>query len=94
MQIEFSLNPNCSEAVCRIKVSRMPVNKRNELYRKLDEAISKYCEEGGETSLSLDEMFGLKIITIDGDMPYNNYEEIESIIAPYNNMVKVENSDN
>lgn len=91
---ENSLWANCSEAVCRIKVSRMPRNKRTELYRKLEEAVNKYLDEDGNTSISMGEIFGLKIITIDGDMPYNNFEEIEGILAPYNSMIKVESGDN
>jgi len=94
MKIELSLNPNCSEAVCRIKVNRMPRNKKAELYRKLEEAVNKYSEEGGETSISMGRMFGIEMITIDGDMPFNDPNTIEEIITPYRSMVKVECSDN
>lgn len=75
------LIPNCSEAICRIKVSNLDSNEINKLKNKL-EILGKEKEcDGGDSNKFWDStIFGMDIISADGDFPYNCQEEIGNAI--------------
>jgi len=74
------LNPNCSEAVMKINVSKVDKQLVEFLSNQLDEAIIEY---NYETDIFRETMFGLDIIKIRGDMPYNDPEKLIKIIEQY-----------
>jgi hypothetical protein len=80
MKVENSLNPNCSEAVMRIRTDRLSAEEKERLYNTLDGAIKNYDYE---TYINEGTSFGVQIITVSGDMPFNKSEELENITSSY-----------
>lgn len=80
MIIENSLNPNCSEAVMRIKADQLSKKKQNQLFKELEKAIKKYDYD---TWVSEATIFGIGCFEIKGDMPYNDPKTLEAIIKKY-----------
>ena len=78
------LNPNCSEAVFRIDVSEFKWDKKAQ--REFDKAVMEaldeseldfYIGEGNltethEVNMNEQDIFGKKVLTMNGEMPYNN----------------------
>ena len=80
MKIENSLNPNCSEAVMRIRVSALTKLEKRNLYKELRKAVKKY---NYDTNLFEDTIFDIKVFIVDGDMPYNDEDKLKEIINKY-----------
>lgn len=80
----IELNPNCSEATMRINVNDL----NDEQIDELKEAIENIDIEKGEVrfnstgndSISIKDIFGIKVIEVDGDFPFNHVEPLENVI--------------
>ncbi len=76
-----TLNPNCSEAVMRIRTDKMTPEQKDKLFKELETKFdSSENDEARDTSVSEEEIFGIPTIKIDGQMPYNNSEEIQEVL--------------
>jgi len=103
------LNPNCSEAVCRILLSNLTESEINEilsLLRSIDnihgnESLSSYKVDENkpvedlvsydyefvkqvkeywyDTTWSIEDVFGIQVIRIQGDTPYNFPDWLEKL---------------
>lgn len=72
----MKLNPNCSEAIFRLRTGKLNTSEKQEL----NKVISKLRDDKelwGDTYDSEKEIFGVKHIEISGDAPYHNGKEIE-----------------
>jgi len=58
-------------------------NSNEEEKTEWDDQDKKKEFEWYETSVSEDKIFGTNVITIDGNAPYNSYEEVVSVIKRY-----------
>jgi len=98
MQIDIGINPNCSEATIRILLQGQNEKKIEALKNKLSLEIDKdYMPEeksewDGDPTREFDfseayindkTIFGVRVLEISGDAPYNHGEEITSIIKRY-----------
>ncbi len=70
---EIELNPNCSEAVMRIRTDNLNECERGRLTNLLQE-LEKDEERWYHTGFSDETIFGVSCITIQGDVPYNNLD--------------------
>ena len=113
MQIEYGVNPDCSESTVRINVTDIDENKILALLEKLEfectEDFSVILEEeqqewdglglqreydmSSDTYVKLETIFGKKIITISGNAPYNNSEDLSSIVLKHIKNPEIEWSD-
>ena len=92
----FILNPNCSEAVCRIRIDRLTDAEKE----KLDEAVDKLMKNDemdwtDNTRSGHERIFGIECLIIDGDLPYNGSEDIDKTLhqLPFFNKLQVEYSE-
>ena len=76
MKIEFSLNPNCSEATLHFRTDNLSADKKKALFSALKKAVEKY---NYETWVFEDTCFGIQMITVNGDMPYNDPDTLIKI---------------
>ena len=81
MIIENSLNPNCSEAVLRIKVENMDKKEKEKMIKELQKAVKKYDYE---TYVETNKIFDTDLVVVYGDMPYNNPDPLGKIADKYN----------
>jgi len=80
------LNPNCSEAVMRIRTDAMTEEQKTKLLNELTEKFDSNEDknEAYDTSVSEETIFGIPHIAIDGQMPYNNSEDIDKVLEEHN----------
>lgn len=83
MKVELSLNPNCSEAVIRINTKRLSEEDKKKLFAELTKAVEKYDYD---TGVYENEIFGVEMIEVKGDMPYNSPKKLEVIINRYKDL--------
>lgn len=88
------LNPNCSEAVMRIRTDKMTSEKKEKLLEELKQKFdSGYNSESYETYVTEEIIFGIPIIKISGAEPHNNRSVIEGVLDSHkvsNDSVEVE----
>ncbi len=76
-----TLNPNCSEAVMRVRTDKMTPEQKDKLFKELETKFdSSKNDEACDTSVSEEEIFGIPTIKIDGDEAFNNSEEIQNVL--------------
>ena len=75
-----SLNPNCSEAVMHIRTDRLSEQEKDELCGILEKAAEEY---DNDTWVTEGELFGIQVITVSGDMPYNEPDKLGEIVDKY-----------
>jgi acylphosphatase len=106
MIIEFGVNPNCSDATLRIALKGQDEAKIKALKKKLDLELNgdDYNPKVGEwdddkKSKEFDfsegfvddkHIFGMRVLEIKGDAPYNYGDDILGIVARYLPTAKVE----
>ena len=82
--VKMLLNPNCSEAVMRIRTDKMKPEEREKLFKELEEKFdSGENDEADETSVSEQTIFDLPQIVISGGEPYNNSAKIRAVLDSY-----------
>ena len=80
-----TLNPNCSEAVMRIRTDEMIREQEEKLFKELEEKFdSSKNEDACDTSVSKEKVFEIPVIKIDGDEPFNNRGEIDKVLDENN----------
>jgi hypothetical protein len=97
---EIVLNPNCSEAVCRIRTDNLTEDEKIALRAKIDKLVNgdEDKDEAGwqsDTSVYEETVFGIPCIKIDGDLPYNGSEELDGALEelPFFSKLKMETED-
>lgn len=80
MNKDMMLYVSCSESVCRIRVDKLDPTKKEQLFDLLKNRFGQDAEDSYDTSVFEETLFGIPMIVIDGDAPYNNYEEIEEVL--------------
>jgi hypothetical protein len=109
MKIAIGLQANCSESTIRLNLEKQPQKKIDELIHKLrvELAIPEYHEkqqdwddqedkkeyEWSEGYVYEKTIFGMPVLEISGDAPYNYGEEIEEVIRRYLPKAKMENTE-
>lgn len=86
MKIEIGISPNCSEATIRFQTTKLTKEQEEQLYEALTAFVEKYDYE---TSVFRSNIFGIKCITVDGDAPYNNYDDMMAAVKDLKFMDKV-----
>jgi|GEM_PF-2736169 len=83
---EILLNPNCSEAIVRIDLRGLNIPRVSSLFSELEKAIG----EDSDTWINEKTIFGIPVLTIDGNMPYNDSETLNKIIDRYTDKYEYE----
>ena len=89
MKIEIGINPNCSEATVRFRTDKLTKEQEKELFDTLTSYVDKY---GYETSVFRGEIFGIKCVTVSGDAPHNDSDNMMASVKDlkFINRVKTE----
>ena len=86
MIIGHGFQPSCSEATVYISVDNITDKKAQDIVNEIVKMIEKeYNGEQGDNEVYRDTIFGMKIITVKGDYPYN----YESNLVKYLNKKKL-----
>jgi len=99
------LNPNCSEAVMRLKIDKLSekeIKELDNLLKDMDEGTELLGDDEDnnfwyDTSWKDTEIFGMRVMEIKGETPFNNPEELENKLRKklkFFNKVKVEIGEN
>lgn len=73
--MNIELNPNCSEATVRLRIDNLSIEEKralSEYLTELEEDTDFWYDAGWGTG----SIFGIEIISISGDMPYNHYGDL------------------
>lgn len=84
------LNPNCSEAVMRLRTSKLTKEETAKLLEKLKSFEDGKDDDWGETWSEESTVFGVPHIKVDGNAPYNNPEKIHGVLEALGIAGKVE----
>jgi hypothetical protein len=105
MESHFGINPNCSEAVIRINLTEQNRKQIDALYNKLclelnqcndseeqewEDIIEKKEFDWSDASVNEKTIFGISVLEINGDAPYNMGSEIETVIRRYLPKARIE----
>jgi hypothetical protein len=99
MELDIGINPNCSEATVRVHIDGQKKRDVNALEKKLefelnndydpdkvgewDEEKKKYEFDLSEGYINRENIFGVNVLKISGDAPYNHSEDIMTIVRRY-----------
>ena len=86
MRIEIGINPNCSESVVRFRTDKLTGEQREQLFGALKSFVEEYAYE---TDVFKGKIFGIECITVDGDAPYNDYDNLMASLKDLKFMDKV-----
>ena len=86
MRIETGINPNCSEGIVRFRTDKLTTEQEEELLNALKSFVEEY---NYETSVYKAKIFGIKCITVDGDAPYNDHDNLIKVAEKFDFMDKV-----
>jgi len=89
-----NLNPNCSEATCRLKIDNL-TDKEEECVDVMLKDLEENNEDWGDTSYSTNTIFGIRVIEIKGNYPYNNDTDLANALdkLPFRDKFEVEFDD-
>lgn len=106
MIIEYGINPNCSDATIRISLKGQDEAKIKALKKKLDleldgddcsPKIGEWDDDKKKKEFDFSEgyiddksIFGMRVLEIRGDAPYNYGEDILGIVSRYIPTAKTE----
>lgn len=71
----IELNPNCSEATVRLRTDFLNEKEKKALEDYIID-LEKDTDFWYEANWYHHSMFGMEIISINGDMPYNHYDDL------------------
>ena len=76
----MKLNPNCSEAIFRLRTGKLKANEKVELDRVI-EKLKADEEIWGDTYTSEKKIFGIEHIEINGQAPYHHGDELKEELS-------------
>lgn len=84
------LNPNCSEAIFRIKIDGLTEEEKQSLRDVLEKIEKENSEWWSETNWCEKTIFGTDMIEIDGEAPRHSMDELEERLGTLKFWDKVE----
>lgn len=104
MQIEMGVQSNCSDATIRIKIDGQDPKKVKALIKELEKRLGEVDDPAdkdwndeessfdpwSEGYITKKDIFGMNIIEITGDAPYNYSDDILAVIKKYLPKAKID----